>query len=175
MAILQGRIPLGRTVSRVIWLVICVIMLAMCVVATWYLSHALACRKWPTTPGVIVSADRVKHTAQGPRRQPGPVTFEAKLSYSYTVNGVSYGGTRVSFSDFAGTSGSSQAASARLAQYSPGRAVTVYYQPRDPAVSVLETQVRWPSIVFPIGFALLALLCWMGFRKGWKLRLRGSR
>ena len=174
MSILQGKVPLGRTVSRVIWLVIFVIMLVMCGVASWYLSRALACRNWPSTTGLIVSAERVKHTSQGPRRQPGSITYEAKLSYSYTVNGVPYEGRRVSFSDFAGTSGSSQAASARLARYSPGRPVTVYYQPRNPAVSVLETQVRWPSIVFPIGFALLALLCWVGFRKGWKMKLRGS-
>jgi hypothetical protein len=175
MAILLGRIPLGRTVSRVLWLMVCVIMLAMCVVASWYLSRALACRSWPTTAGVIVSAEKVKHTGQSTRRQPASVTYEAKLLYSYTVNGVSYEGTRVSFGDFAGSSGPSQAASARLTRYPPGRAVTVYYQPRNPVVSVLETQVRWPSIVFPIGFALLALLCWAGFRKGWKLWLSGSR
>jgi hypothetical protein len=150
-------------------------MLAMCAVTLWYLSRALACRNWPTTAGVIVSAERAKHTAQGPRRQSGSVTYEAKLRYSYRVNGVSYEGTRVSFGDFAGTSGSSQAASARLAQYAPGRAVTVYYQPRNPDVSVLETKVRWPSIVFPIGFALLALICWMGFQKSWRLWLKGGR
>ncbi len=162
---------LGDKTSRSIWLLICLIMAAMTVLSGRYLWLAVACKGWPAAECVIQSAEVVEKEVKRQGRPGTRTHYAARLSYSFAVAGIEYIGERVSFGDFAGASSSSpKAAQECLARYAKGTKTSVHYNPKNPSVSVLETQLTWPNVVLPGGFALATLLCWTGFRKGWRLR-----
>ena len=103
---------------------------------------------WPSVGGVVTSAERAK---TGWRTQPC-------VAYSYSVNGVSYDGKRVSFAARV----PSRETDPTLTRYPVGQAVTVRYAPNDPAQSVLEPGAT-RHVVAPIRsliiiFALLILV-----------------
>jgi uncharacterized protein DUF3592/Sel1 repeat-containing protein len=79
---------------------------------------------WLSVSGVVTSAERGKAVW---RTQP-------RVTYSYSVNGVSYDGKRVSFAAMV----PSRETDPTLSRYPVGQAVTVRYAPNDPAQSVLE-------------------------------------
>jgi len=87
-----------------------------------------ASNDWPSAPGVItvsqVDSMLIKRKAK------------AKISYRFTVGGGSYVGSRVRFADTTGSNRSSQ--EALIAPYPVGANVKVYYDPKNPKVSVLE-------------------------------------
>lgn len=105
------------------------------------LARALRMRSWPTAPGRVtasyVSTDNVgievgkyqNHTVYARR---------GHVSYRYEVGGQSYLGSRVDQ-----LAPSTRRPSADSARYPEGRAVTVRYDPVDPADAVLE--VTWPT------------------------------
>ena len=85
---------------------------------------AKASTAWPTTPGTVTAAER------------GRVMFrpQPRVAYSYSVNGVSYTGKRISFA--AGVPG--KETDSVLARYPVGRAVAVSYAPEKPSEAALE-------------------------------------
>lgn len=100
--------------------------------------------QWPTVPGVVTAAERVK---RGWSTQP-------RVTYSYQVRGQAYASSKVSFAD---------AVPARelepiLSRYPVGQKVEVTYQPDDPAVAILE-----PGPNRYVTGALRAYLIWFGF------------
>lgn len=103
---------------------------------------------WPSVSGVVTSAERAK---TGWRTQP-------RVAYSYSVNGVSYDGKRVSFAAMV----PSRETDPTLSRYPVGQAVTVRYAPNDPAQSVLEPgatrRVVAPMRSLIIIFAVLILV-----------------
>src|SRR6185369_15839646 len=134
-------IRLGYGMPRGLWLVLCLAMVGLAVLTGKYLWLSIACRHWPSAPGIILLAREHQDTVQRPPRQSGrPVEFvyRAEIEYAYTVGGIAYTGTQVAFSDYAGFSGSRKAVKERLVRYVPGSAVTVYYDSANPRMSVLE-------------------------------------
>ena len=85
---------------------------------------AKASSTWPTTSGVVTAAERTKLAW---RTQP-------RVSFSYEVAGKSYASSKVSFADVV----PARETEPILSRYPLHRPVTVYYQPDDPAVAVLE-------------------------------------
>lgn len=90
---------------------------------------------WPTAPGVVT---RAQVTRQETRQRGGGYTvrYNADVSYRYTVGARTYDsdtfvfGVSHSFPD-------SAAARAEVDRYPPGRAVRVFYDPRDPGEGCL--------------------------------------
>lgn len=80
---------------------------------------------WPTVPGVVTAAERIK---KGWRAQP-------QVTFSYQVNGKNYSSSKVSFADLVPVSETEPI----LGRYPLSRPVTVHYKQEDPTVAVLET------------------------------------
>ena len=106
-----------------------------------YLAHES--RNWPKTEGTILSST-VRHDST---RKSG--SFRAEVTYTYTAGSVSFTGDRISFGNF-GTSGTGHA-NAIVARYPRNAKVIVYYSPRDPSLSVLETGISLGEWLLPLG------------------------
>ena len=108
---------------------------------------------WPTTQGEVVysSLEQSMSTDSDGDRS---VTYGAKIVYNYQVDGQQLTGDRRVFSE-------SRSSSARRAQeianrYPVGATVTVYYDPNNPQVCVLEPGTGFGGIIVPL--ITLALL-----------------
>ncbi len=95
---------------------------------------AEASLSWPTARGVI-TASNVEHV----RSSKGRSSYSPVVTYHYEVGGVIYKGERIRMSRV-GSSDPSEA-QADLRRYRMNQAVTVSYDPEDPASSLLETGV----------------------------------
>lgn len=119
------------------------------------LLRSLPTTSWPSTSGVV------KESGVQPVGRSGP--DEARVSYRYVVAGQSYTGTRIGY-----MLPSSDAGARRLAnRYAPGMEVRVYYDPGDPADSVLRPGGA--------GAALLVLLAGVGLLGVWRYALTRAR
>ncbi len=96
-------------------------------------------QRWPVTGGIVYQSDVEKHTQVDPEVLPS-TPFEPVVQYRYTVDGRHYSGKRIFF----GTVSTSLSAAREItSHYLPGMGIPVYYNPRNPAQSVLER--RAPS------------------------------
>jgi len=108
-------------------------------------------RGWPVAPGRITERGVGPSTTTGASR-PGRY-FEPRVRYDYRVDGASYTGTRIS--PVTAAYGEQQAK--RVADKLPD-AVSVRYNPRDPA----EAYLRAPSRGLAVLALLVGLLCVLG-------------
>lgn len=93
---------------------------------------------WPTTKGEVVWSDIVVET--GPDETGKTATrYGAAIRYRYLLGGRKFESTRITWRDGQKTT---RAAAQRklLARYPVGRAVTVHYDPRQPAMAVLQPE-----------------------------------
>ena len=84
------------------------------------------------------------------------------VSYSYRVRGELYQNDKISFSIKEGYR-SSKKAEKITQKYSLGRAVTVYYDPDDPATAVLDRSVPRNGLIWGIALAILWMVGVIGF------------
>jgi hypothetical protein len=123
---------------------------------------------WPATQGVIVETNLVH--AYGMKGMDG---YLPGLQYRYTVGGQAYLGTRIDFhtQDHMYTPGYAES---WLLKYPPGRTVTVYYDPKDPRITILEpgikSEQRW---IFYLGLMYLAGMSAAFVMVWYDLRRRG--
>lgn len=96
-------------------------------IQTWRMARQS--RAWTSTSGVIQTSEIIYEGVRSPRSQP-------RLIYTYQVNGVRYQGNRINFS-FGQIFFKVEAAKV-IALYPLHAAVTVYYDPAQPAQSTLE-------------------------------------
>jgi len=86
---------------------------------------------------IAAKAREAQRAAHWPATEGRIVASKMPLEYAYTVNGVEYRGTRIGISDL---SAGNPRASATLARYPAGRACPVYYDPANPADSLLDRE-----------------------------------
>ncbi|MEQ8204855.1 MAG: DUF3592 domain-containing protein [Woeseia sp.] len=98
-----------------------------------------------------LSVDAQLHTA-GYRTQQGDDsnTYEAYATYSYTINGQSYTGSRVAISGGADNIGDYQTDTGnRLSSaLSQGTPVTVYVNPENHSIAIIDRELRWGLLGF---------------------------
>jgi hypothetical protein len=102
---------------------------------------------WPTTQGEVVYSTLEQSTSTDSDGDTS-VTYGAKIVYNYQVSGQQLTGDRRAFSE-------TRTSSARRAQeianrYQVGSMVTVYYDPNNPQVSVLEPGTGLTGLILPI-------------------------
>lgn len=105
---------------------------------------------WPSTDGVIRSAKIFQSMDWH--------NYYAAILYDYKVAGFSYSSSRVTFGDFWYASG--RAASV-FGRYPQGKSVTVFYNPSDPQIAVLETGFNdrtWTMLAGGVAFILWGTL-----------------
>ncbi len=133
MSVLRG--PLGT-----VGLGVCLVVLGV-----WTRSASLRSRHWPSTPGVI-SASYVSVRSGGKSRT-------GTIEYRYTVEGRTYTGSLLSFGKTL-----FESESTTVARYPQGAQVDVFYDPKDPALAVLD-----PGAAPGTGLALLAGIGLVGY------------
>lgn len=108
----------------------------------WNQERARLSRTWPTVPGQVQSSEIERRITGLPM-----VMWRLALSYGYRVSEIGYQGDAVQFG--ARYVSSKELIFTLAKKYPPGAAVTVHYDPDDPATSVIETsdemarQNRW--------------------------------
>ena len=122
---------------------------------------ALRCRNWPRVKGTIQTRGvTVDHTSHGDND--GGNRSIPFATYTYSVDGKEYHGKRISFGDHGGSSKYAEKAIERLG---PSMNVEVFYDPKDPGESVLDTKfgffVMFPFLICAL-FVILALLYIIG-------------
>ena len=119
----------------------------------WTLLRSLRCEHWPTTEGVIESAEMGTHSGSDDGD-----TYSANITYNYHVADIRYEGTRLAFGAM---SASSEYARGILARYPVGKKVPVHYAPNNPELAVLETGIHGGTwIGFGVG-TVFVLFGWM--------------
>jgi hypothetical protein len=132
-----------------------VLGVALLGIAVYILSNDSATKGWPTADGVITSSRLETNTIQT-KDIAGYMRYREsrvpKVSYTYTVDGKQLEGSRITREPRADDHGD-----AVVAQYSVGKAVKVYYDPKDPASSVLERKTSIGGVLLAAigGFFLL--------------------
>lgn len=150
----------AKLVFLVVLPILCMIVgLITLLIGARYALLAQSSRDWPTTDGIIVSSDVEDHVSRATRTQGKPrksrTTYSARVEYEYTVEEQKHVATRIGFGQYS----SSDASHAReiVKKYSPGSAVTVFYSPQSPNMSVLEPGMQ-TGLAIPIVLGLVAVV-----------------
>jgi hypothetical protein len=140
---------------------------------------------WPSTAGKITLScvhERVSsHWDKEMQRHEQTSNYEAVIHYRYSVDDKEFSGTAPGGAVVLGWKLSnilfwfkSQAATL-VAKYPEGSAVTVYYNPRDPAVSVLERGPNLTGVLFVIiGAVIIGLGVMWGLLPSPRTQLGGK-
>jgi hypothetical protein len=117
-----------------------------------------ASQTWPSTAGQVteVGVDRNRHTDSDDDTY---YTYAPRVVYTYQVNGQAFTSKNLTFG-FQDSSRSQSKAQTAAARFAPGQAVTVFYNPANPAEAALERRTSGTSASLIIGIAFLAVgLC----------------
>jgi hypothetical protein len=121
--------------------------------------------EWPAVAGRVVVSESATTPFRGRAIRYAPA---ARIAYEYTVSGIAFTSERVGV-DTVQVETASEEGQRRLRDYPAGATVTVYYDPANPAVAVLERER--PTAGFVAGLWLIGLgLAVAGAR--WLLRKR---
>lgn len=127
------------------------------------LFKAIQSHQWPYAWGQIDNASTRDVVVQSPgERVGGHKSTQVDYTYTYEVNDQKYSGQRVTFSDqMVKTAGSLDKL---LRDYSDGQQVKVYYNPADPAFSVLKPgPTVYNFTPFITAFLFLGVGIWLAF------------
>lgn len=124
--------------------------------------NAMESRNWPSADGRITISEVYKNYDS----EDDSITYGAKMTYNYTVNGMTYMNGTVAFGDYSSSDPSH--ASGIVSRYPVGKSVKVYYDPDDPKTSVLEPGAGWSSfmgLIVGIAFAIIGVVGFIFARK----------
>jgi hypothetical protein len=109
---------------------------------------------WPSIPGRVVTSESVTTQFRGRALRYAPA---ARIVYEYTLGDTVFTSERVGVQTLAVESGSEEG-QRRLRDYPVGAAVTVYYDPANPAVAVLERETPRDGLVAGLWLISLGLV-----------------
>ena len=123
-------------------------------------------KAWPSVDGRMVSA-KIRHRVE--RGDDGGIEFLPRICYRYEVNGVGYENTE-GVHTVAEVWGTKAGAEAVVRQYREKDSVRVFFDPRQPWESVLETGFEGPRVW---EYVVMLLIVAAGFllSEVWKLPL----
>ena len=155
------RPALQVRLSRKVLLCLLVILLAVPVASLPQYLRAKKSAQWPSVPGVITASWMSSGICKG------VPCYHGEIAYGYRVGGSDYHGTRL---DLGRSHWAAQDSWQRiLDQYPRDKAVSVYYEPGNPADSVLEPGLIGEmdvlykmdlGMIWLFGFCFIAALLW---------------
>ena len=113
-----------------------------------------ASKNWPSTEGIIISSEvkQTKHRKSG-SSSGYRYKYSPKVKFEYYVDDETYTSRRISFADY---SSSNRSSAKQIADYyHPEKEVTVYYDPLEPKVGVLEPGTANMSTIIVGGVIIL--------------------
>ncbi len=131
--------------------------LALCVFGAWLDRAGRRAASWPTTDGTVVYSEVVElPSSLDDRRRIGETRpQEAEVHHSYRVGGRAYRGKGISMSTGLIPYWEDMLARRIRDRYAVGGKVTVYYDPADPRLAVLEPGASIESRVALLAGAVL--------------------
>lgn len=120
------------------------------------LPRTIKSKSWPIVEGRVIRSVLKKRESRGGSGNVGVVkVFDIDLLYEYSVNGVLYRSKRDSFFHL---KGNSEKFFRNLAKrYHVDKIVNVYYNPRQPKISVLEPGIS-SGVVFLFVFFIIVIV-----------------
>ncbi len=108
-------------------------------------------QSWKSTSAVLISAELKRSQSKD------STTYQAFARYEYTINGQRYVNDRVSITSGADNIGNFQKELAKKLQFyfQSHRPVTVWYNPDNPAESIIDRSIRWGLIAFYMIFVIV--------------------
>jgi hypothetical protein len=100
---------------------------------------ASAAADWPQATGKIIESVAESHREMSAAGQPRMTVWSPRIEYRYSVAGRDYRSSHVAYGAI--VSGGKAMADKIVARYPQGQAVVVHYDPANPALAVLETEV----------------------------------
>lgn len=134
---------------------------ALTIFGVLFLIEGNASRSWPTVEGDVRGIFVRSHTSDS-----GSRSYTYEVTYDYVVNDQRYNSDRYSLGE--GSTASNRynnEADARAdgrAQYPASSAITVYYDPEDPASAVLRPGANWGTYM-PLLMGLLFIISGVAF------------
>lgn len=128
------------------------VVIGACVLIWGYGSYnkSQKAKSWPTAEGTIISSDVELARSHASGRRRSRRTYRAEVMFEYNVDGKTYTSNRVVMEGF--SSSKRSYAEKVVERYPEGEAVTVYYDPTDPTMAVLEPgKVGGAFIPFVVG------------------------
>ncbi len=144
MAAAAASAPNARRGRGVRWFgfsTFALIGLAVLVLGSIQVLHALQSKSWPQTDGTITFSDIEAHRHTGRHSH---TTWGVNVEYDYAVAGVHHQGTRLAFGM---VESSMEHAQSYVNRYPAGRHVPVFYSQSDPETAVLEPGIHGGSWV----------------------------
>jgi cell division protein YceG involved in septum cleavage len=114
---------------------------------------------WPSVKGTIIASGVSSERKRETTTQRAYISSDAALIYQYQVNGRAYSSGKIRIGDFAFRSGSR--AKEIVSKYPEGKKVIVYYNPKNPEITVLEPGMPRGSLLF-VGVGLLCVFGGLG-------------
>ena len=103
---------------------------------------------WPRVKGKVLTSSVVEsHSKSG-------TSYNAEVKYEYEVDGIRHTSDRIKFG---WESVDEQSAKGTTERYPAGSLVTVYHDPQEPSLSVLEREIEVGSVIFVILFGLVGI------------------
>lgn len=125
--------------------------------------HARQARHWPVTRGTIATSGLERFRSAATDTSRGQIRFKARISYTYSFNGVNYTGTVASLGGEV-SSTSDRAVQRWVKRYRDGQSVDVYVNPANPSESVLEPRAKGIWVVWAIVAVLWVLAAFVATR-----------
>lgn len=121
-------------------------------------------KNFASTQGTILSSEVTRHTGSK------STTYGFGVSYSYRVNGQPYTGDRYRYDR--SSSSDSAWAQAAVRDYPAGSQAVVFYDPNNPAESVLKPGVQGSDLFMALFMApfnvVMIGIWWIAFNQGWQ-------
>ncbi len=147
----RGKVGCGLLIPLFLGLIFGIVGFCVMFFAGWpVLQKAKASVDWPTTKGVVVSAEVIRN------RSDDGVTYRPEVLFEYTVDGEKYQQNHIRYDGDVSTS-SITYSNKMVRKYKPGTEVVVHYDPAEPTEAVLEPGTTWSSY-FLIGFGAIFFL-----------------
>jgi len=144
--------------------IICSIFVLIGLFLSWQGVRTLQTAKqtncWVETTGTIARSEIVSQ-----RDNDGDRTYKPEIEYEYKANGMSRKGQTIYIGDGASSSDRSYA-QRFVSRYPANCNVSVYYNPSDPDISVLEKGIQKASfipLVFGVGFTFMGVWAYILF------------
>jgi hypothetical protein len=144
----------------------------------WQLLKAARTRKWPTASGTLLTSTVTHREAlppdrddDGPSRPRSPETlYRAAVTYRYQVDGRTFTGDRLGLDE---VETSSEPHARHVSErFKSGAPVTVYYDPANPALAILQPGIRpasWLGVAIGVIFLIISTAMLL-FVRWWYLR-----
>lgn len=131
-------------------------MLALLGLGLKNIVRGVTSRNWPVTEGVVAKVTMTTSTSRDTRRQTSSTTYNADLSFRYSVQRREYATEEVRWGQTLGSGDPAEAVVLAL-MYPEGRRVGVSYNPAHPEEAVVKPGLTGSAFLLP-GAALVFLL-----------------